>query len=275
MIRFYLTTLALMSCICLYAQGWQPAGARSMSMANSTVALTDVWSFHHNPAGLAFVENTSAGLSYENRFLLKELQTQAAVVAHPLKVGVISAGAQLYGHRAYRTTRVGLGYSMLLGEKISAGVQLNYQGIRIDHYGSKGTLTAEAGILAKVNSKVSLGFSVMNLGMAKLSEFEDDRFSTFMRLGLNYEISSKVAILAEIEKSIETKLRVKGGMEYEILDRFYLRMGAASNPTEITFGFGYEFKNRLKMDMGSAWQPHLGWSPHFGLTYELLNKKHA
>lgn len=273
MIRFYLTTFALLTCAFIQAQGWQPAGARSMSMANSTVALDDVWSYHHNPAGLAFVKSTSAGLSYENRFLLKELQTQAAVVAHPLKVGVISAGAQMYGYRAYRTTRVGLGYSMLLGEKISAGVQLNYQGIRIDNYGSKGTVSAEAGILAKINSKISLGFSVMNIGMAKLTAFEDDRFSTYMRLGLNYQISSKVAILAEVEKSIETKLRVKAGMEYELVERFFFRLGAASNPTEITFGIGYEFKNRLKIDLGSAWHQHLGWSPHFGLTYELLNKK--
>ena len=273
MIRIYLTTIALIICSFLNAQGWQPAGARSMSMANSTVALADVWSYHHNPAGLAFVKSTSAGLSYENRFLLKELQSQGAVVAHPLKVGVISAGAQMYGYRAYRTTRVGLGYSMLLGQNISAGVQLNYQGMRIDNYGSKGTVTAEAGILAKINPKISLGFSVMNIGMAKLSEFEDDRFSTYMRLGLNYQISSKVAILAEIDKSIESKLRVKAGMEYELLDRFFLRLGAASSPTEITFGIGYEFKNRLKIDMGSAWQQHLGWSPHFGLTYEILNKK--
>lgn len=273
MSRIHFIVFALLSSANIQAQGWKPAGARSMSMANSTVALVDVWSFHHNPAGLAFVKNVSAGLSYENRFLLKELQTQAAVVAQPLKVGVISAGAQMYGYRTYRTTRVGLGYSMLLGEKISAGVQLNYQGIRIDNYGSKGTVTAEAGFLAKINSKVSLGVSVMNIGMAKLSEFEDDRFSTYMRLGLNYQISSKVDILAEIDKSIETKLRVKAGMEYELVERFFFRLGAASIPTEITFGIGYEFKNRIKVDLGSAWHQHLGWSPHFGLTYELLNKK--
>ena len=273
MSKFYVTILLISTCGFLHAQGWQPAGARSMAMANSTVAIADVWSYHHNPAGLAFVKNTSAGLSYENRFLLKELQTQAAVFAQPLKVGVISAGAQIYGFRAYRTTRVGLGYSMLLGEKISAGVQLNYQGIRIDKYGSKGTVSAEAGVLAKINSKISLGFSVMNIGMARLSAFEDDRFSTYMRLGLNYSISKKVSLLAEIDKSIESKLRAKAGMEYELLDRFFLRLGAASNPTEITFGFGYEFKNRLKIDLGSAWHQHLGWSPNFGLTYEILNKK--
>ena len=254
------------------AQGWQPVGARSMSLANSTVAVSDVWSYHHNPGALANLKQVSAGLSYENRFLLKELQTQAFVVAIPLKIGVISAGAQSYGYKAYRTTRVGFGYSMKMGEKLSAGVQFNYQGLRIENYGNKNTVTAEAGILAKVNDKVSFGFSILNLGRAKLSEFQDDRFSTILRLGVRYQLSTKVLVLAEAEKEIETPLRAKAGIEYELLERFYMRVGAASNPMELTFGFGYQFKNRFKLDMGSAWQQHLGWSPHFGFTYDFKTK---
>ncbi len=73
MSRIHFIVFALLSSANIQAQGWKPAGARSMSMANSTVALVDVWSFHHNPAGLAFVKNVSAGLSYENRFLLIDI----------------------------------------------------------------------------------------------------------------------------------------------------------------------------------------------------------
>ncbi len=274
MTKCCLTAITLVIHSAFYAQGWQPAGARSMSMANSTAAVSDVWSFHHNPGALAYIQQTSAGISYENRYLLKELQTQAIVVAHPLKVGVISAGAQIYGYKLYKTTRIGLGYSLKLGEKISAGVQMNYQGLRIENYGSKSTVTAEAGLLAKINEKIAVGFSIMNLGRGKLSEFQDDRFSTFMRLGLNYRISDKVMVLLEAEKEVQAKLRAKGGFEYEILNRFFVRAGGACNPIEVTFGFGYQFKNRLKLDMGSAWQQQLGWSPHFGLTYELKAKAH-
>ncbi len=254
------------------AQGWQPVGARSMSMANSTVAVSDVWSFHHNPGALANLKQISAGLSYENRYLLKELQTQAFVVAIPFKVGIISAGVQTYGYKIYRTTRIGFGYSMKLGEKLSAGVQMNYQGLRIENYGSKSSVTAEAGILAKINDKITVGFSILNFGRAKLSEFQDDRFSTYLRLGINYKLSERVMILAEAEKEIETRLRAKAGLEYELLERFYTRFGAASNPMELTFGFGYRFKNNFKLDLGSAWQQHLGWSPHFGLTYDFKSK---
>jgi hypothetical protein len=274
MTKICLTAVLLIVYITSTAQGWLPVGARSMSLANSTVAVADVWSYHHNPGALAQVTQTSFGASYENRFLLKELQTQGLVCAVPLKVGVLSFGVQSYGYKTYRTNRIGAGYSLKLAEKIAAGVQLNYQGLRIDAYGSKNTVTAEFGFLAKISEKVSIGFSVLNLNKAKASLFQDDRFSTYMRLGTNYQISSKVRVLLEAEKEIQSKLRAKGGVEYELLDRFYVRAGAASNPIEVTFGFGYQFKNRLKLDMGSAWHQQLGWSPHIGLTYEIKPAVH-
>ena len=71
------TFLPLLLFFCSFtsvAQGWMPVGSRSNSMGNASVALTDVWAFHHNPAGLSELKNIHGGISYENRFLLKELQ---------------------------------------------------------------------------------------------------------------------------------------------------------------------------------------------------------
>lgn len=273
MIKRGLTILLIGFGTQIQAQGWQPVGARFQSLSNATVALSDVWSYHHNPAGLTELKCASLGFSYENRFLLKELQTQAFVFAQPFKWGVLSLGAQSFGYKYYRTTRIGMGYSLRLSEKFSAGVQLNYQGIRIENYGSKGTMTAEAGFLAKIAENITLGFSVSNLGRAQLTDFQDERFSTFLRLGMQYQISQKVRTLLEVEKEVKSKIRVKGGLEYELLNRFFMRAGAASQPIEFSFGFGYQFKNRLKMDLGSAWHQQLGWSPHVGMTFDFKSKE--
>jgi hypothetical protein len=256
----------------VFSQGWQPVGARSLSLANATVCLSDVWAFHNNPGALSELKATSVGLSYENRFLLKELQTQAFVVAHPLKKGVISFGGQFYGQSLYRTSRVGLGYSMKLSDKLSAGVQLNYQAVRITNYGQKGNVSAELGVLAKITDKINFGFSVFNVNRAKLAEFHDDRFNSVMRIGIYYEISSKVIVLAEAEKEVETPIRPKGAMEYKVSDKFFTRVGFSANPVEITFGSGIALKNGIKIDLGSSWHQVLGFSPHAGLTFD-FNKK--
>lgn len=255
------------------AQGWVPVGARSMSLANASVALSDVWSYHHNPGAIAGVEKTSFGVSYENRFLLKELQSQAFVFAHPIKKGVMSLGVQSFGYSLYRTNKIGLGYALKLSDKIYAGVQLNYLSLKINGYGSKGTVSGEAGILAKINDQVSFGFSVLNLNQAKLVPEQNDRFSTYLRLGLVYHVSSKVILLAEAEKEIDSKLRPKGAMEYQFSEKFFLRIGAAANPVELTFGTGLVLNKMIKLDIGSAWDQRLGWSPHVGLTVDLNSKK--
>src|SRR5574343_198678 len=196
--------LLLLAPFTLVAQGWLPMGARSNSMGNSSVTLTDVWAFHHNPGAIAQLEKQAIGISYENRFLLKELQSQGLVYGQPLKKGVLSFGAQTYGFKTYRTNRVGVGYSMKLSELFSAGVQLNYQNIRLtENYGSKNTVTAELGILAKITDKWRIGVSAFNLGRNKLADFQDDRFTTLMRLGTSYTVSKKVLVTAEVEKNVD------------------------------------------------------------------------
>ncbi|MGV3632643.1 MAG: hypothetical protein ACO1O6_15660 [Bacteroidota bacterium] len=273
MLKLVLFSFTVLFSLAIQAQGWLPVGARSMSLANASVALNDVWSYHHNPGALGALKKTTFGVSYENRFLLKELQSQAFVVAHPVKKGVFSLGVQSYGYSAYRTNRLGLGYALQLSDKIFAGVQVNYLSLKINGYGSKGTVSGEAGMLAKINEQLSFGFSVLNLNQAKLVPAQNDRFSTYLRLGLAYNVSSKVILLAEAEKEITGKLRPKGAMEYQFSEKFFLRIGAAANPVELTFGTGFVFKKMYKLDLGSAWDQRLGWSPHLGLTVDLNSGK--
>ena len=251
-----------------YGQGWVPAGARSMSLGNASVTFEDVWAFHHNPGALAEIENFTAGISYENRFLLKELQSQGLAVAIPLKVGVISVGGHMYGYNRFRSYKGGVGYSMKLAEKISAGVQLNYQGITLsDGYGSRGNMTAEAGIHARFTENWKIGLSVFNLNRAKLSDYEDDRFSTIMRLGTSYLFSKKFMLSIEAEKDLDYSFRFKSGLEYQVMDQFFLRAGVATTPLELSFGLGYHLK-KVHIDFGTAYHQILGWSPHFSLVFE-------
>jgi len=252
------------------AQGWLPMGSRSQSIANASVALSDLWSYHHNPAATSEVEKFGVGLSYENRFLLKELQSQGLVVVVPLKKGTLSSGAQSYGFSNYRTYRLGMGYSMNLSEYLSAGVQLNYHLINLTQdYGTHQTVTAEIGLLGKINQDWQIGFSVFNLTRNKLSEYMEDRYTSLFRLGTIYKVSSLVTLFGEVEKHVDYPLRGKFGVEYEALSQFYVRAGFATNPTELTFGLGYKFINSIMLDIGSAYHQQLGWSPNFSLSYQL------
>jgi len=249
------------------AQGWQPMGSRSMSLANASVAIEDAWAYHHNPAALANLKKIEFGVAYENRFLLKELQSQGLVIAVPLKMGVVSFGSQSFGFNQFRTFRTGVGFSMKLSDFLSVGVQLNHQFVRINPtYGNHQTVTAEVGALAKINEKWSLGFSIFNITRNKLSDFAEDRYSTILRLGTKYIISDKVLFLAEAEKNVDHTLRAKTGIEYLPMENLYIRGGFATAPIEFSFGLGYAFAGRYKLDIGSSYHQILGWSPNFSFS---------
>ncbi|MBU3660491.1 MAG: hypothetical protein FGM14_11500 [Flavobacteriales bacterium] len=268
--KLYLFIVNFLFVLFGFSQGWQPMGSRSMSLSNATVALEDVWAYHHNPAALSNLKKIEFGVSYENRFLMKELQSQGLVVAIPLKSGVISIGSQSFGYNQFRTYRNGLGYSMKLAEFLSVGVQLNHHFVRINsNYGNHQTVTAELGALAKINEKWSVAFSIFNITRNRISEFAEDRYSTLMRLGTKFSISEKVLVLAEAEKNIEHSIRFKTGIEYLPLDNFYVRGGFATAPIEFSFGLGYVFSKKYKLDLGSAYHQILGWSPHFSFTMQL------
>lgn len=266
--KIVLGILLVFSVIQADAQGWLPSGARSMSMSNASVGIYDVWSYHNNPGAIAKIDQLSAGIAYENRFLLRELQSQGIAVAIPLKTGVLSIGGLTYGYTQFRSTKAGLGYSLPLSDRFYAGVQLNYQGFQLaQNYGNVNTVTAEAGVYAEVTENWSMGFSVFNLTRTSLSEFQDDRLTTVMRLGTSYTFSKKLLVAAEFEKSIEYDVRFKSGLEYQAMKDFYFRAGIATAPVEFSFGTGYDFGN-IQLDVGTAYDMLLGWSPHFSLTYQ-------
>ena len=266
--RIFLITIFIFSLQFSFCQGWLPMGSRSHALGNASVAIDDIWAYHHNPANLVSVKKLGLGLSYENRFLLKELQSQGFVVALPLKAGVISFGLQSFGFKNFRTNRLGVGYSMKLAEFLSCGVQLNYHQVRLtDAYGRKDALTAELGLRANITDNWKVAFSVFNLTRTKISEFGEDRLSTLMRLGTQYTFSEKVMLVAELEKNIEFPVRFKTGIEYSPIRKLFLRGGFATQPIEISAGLGYRFKEQFQLDLGSAYHQILGWSPNFSFTY--------
>jgi hypothetical protein len=255
------------------SQGWTNIGARSNSLANASVSIADVWAYHHNPAALGELKQVSVGVSYENRFLLKEFQSQGVAYAQPLKYGVLSVGAQFYGYKQFRTQRIGAGYSLQLANRFFAGVQLNYQGLQLnENYGNRHSVTAEVGLQTLFSNNWRLGFSVTNIARAKLNDYQDERFSTNFRLGMSYSLSNKVLFLLEGSKTIIDKVRVKLGVEYQAVKNFYVRAGVSGAPIEFSFGLGYKWK-MISIDAGLSYQQLLGWSPHFSLTYTANKKK--
>ncbi len=244
-----------------------PVGARSAAMGNATVMMSDLWSIHHNQAGLASIENISVGFHFENKFIFPEYGLQSAAFVFPTKTGVLGLNLSYFGYSKYNETKIGLAYAKTFYDKFSIGIQLDYLNTYIaEGYGNKGTAVFEAGIMTEPVENLYVGAHIYNPTRSKIADYDDERIPTIMRIGLGYNFADKVFLSVETEKDLVNKAIFKAGIEYDFLKNIYLRTGISTNPYQTAFGLGYVFK-RLKADIAFSTHQILGITPHISINY--------
>jgi hypothetical protein len=248
-------------------------GARSAGMAHASVTLSDVWSSHHNQAGLAWLEQSEAGVFVQNRFLMKELNYGGFAYAHKLNTGALALSYTNFGYHLYGESKIGLGYGMKFTNMISGGVQLNYHHLRLaNNYGRNSALTAELGLQTYLTDKIMLAAHLFNPTRTSLNEYNKEKIPTIMRLGMNYLFSKQVLATLEAEKDIDMKPIFRMGIEYKTSNKFYLRGGIGTQPTLAAFGFGLN-NGTIKLDVAASYHQVLGFTPDLSFVYQLKNTK--
>jgi hypothetical protein len=268
LLLFTTSVLFLLSQIAFAGGDNRPSGARSAAMGTSSVALTDIWSAFNNQAGLARLSSPTAGIYYENRFLLKELGYKAGAFALPLNQGTVAMSFSHFGYAAYNESKIGLAFAKAFGKYIAFGLQLDYNMARLaESYGNRNFITFEAGLLANITPALAVGAHVYNPIRAKLSEFNYERAPVIMRLGAAYEITDKIILTAETEKDMDHEANFKAGLEYKLIPQLHLRGGISTNPSSNSFGVGI-FAGDFIIDISASYHNVLGFSPQASLNYK-------
>ncbi|HLP14443.1 MAG TPA: hypothetical protein VK177_21110 [Flavobacteriales bacterium] len=242
-------------------------GARQLGMGGCGLTLRDVWGTQHNQANLAWINQYSAGIYYENKFGLKETSLKNISGAIPVgKIGAFGVCATQFGFTNYNQSKYGLGYGMRVAEGFSMGLQLNYNALRLgDIYGSKKAFTAEFGINAKLIEKLTFGAHIYNVSRTMLTKTPVNEFiPTVVRLGLQYNFSEAVSALAETESTINYSTNVKIGIEYRMKNKFFMRAGINTKPFQAAFGIGYHYK-LMYVDIAACYHQVLGFTPALSL----------
>jgi hypothetical protein len=242
-------------------------GGRAAAMANTSVALYDGWSGFNNQAGLGWCRKFSAGASYENRFLLKELSLKALGAVLPVKKGAFGLSFRHFGFSLYNEIKTGLAFGMRFGNAFSVGIQLDYLRFHIgDDYGTKNLFTFEIGLQYRVKEQLCLGVHIFNPVPMKLTDDPVERIPTVIRLGTAWQVSQNLIMSAEVEKDLMNKPILKAGLEYNLINPLYIRIGYLTTPSQFTFGFGIEFGG-LNFDIASSYHMVLGFSPQGSIIY--------
>jgi hypothetical protein len=263
-----LTMLGLAGIAASAFEGVGTAGARSAGMGRTSVALSDFWSVHNNPAGMALRQQTEAGVYYENRFLMKELSLKSAAFVLPVRFGVLGLSFSQFGYSMFNENKLGLAYARSFGDYLRLGVQLDYLSTRFgEGYESANNVTFEAGVQSNLNEKMVIGAWIFNPIKARLSSYTDERVPLIMRFGLLYQFTDRFSGTAEVEKQSDRQTDLRAGLEYALTTTFYARMGVSTNPEMLTLGTGMNF-GRLQLDIAASMHQVLGVSFQSGISYQ-------
>ncbi len=244
-----------------------PAGGRSYAMGGTSVTTGDLWSLSNNQAGAAWLKGGSAGLSFQNRFLLKELMYEQVAVAWAVTPGTFGLLAGRFGNDNYNEMKAGLSFARKFGKKFAAGVQLDYLRIHLsDDYGNKNLLSCEIGIQYRADHHLFIGVHLLNPIPVKITSYPEELLPATLCAGISYCLSETFLVAVEAEKELVQKLQLRAGAEYHFAKPMYVRIGVSTNPASFSFGFGLEY-GKLTIDMASGYHQALGFSPSGSLGY--------
>lgn len=260
-------TLVLLKTSLLPAQILRkPISANYTGLGAYSLNHVDVFSFTSNQASLAQLQNITAGVYVERRFLLSELSNYTAVIALPTTTGNFGLKTNYYGFSDYNETQLGLAYGRKLGSKVDIGAQFNYYGVRIAGYGNASAISFELGTVMHITDKLHAGVHVANPVGGKFGKDKEEKLSSVYSMGLGYDASEKFFVSAEVEKEENQPVNVNAGMQYKFLSQLLARVGISTATSAAWFGLGLNLKS-FRIDITTSYHSQLGITP--GLLFLL------
>lgn len=242
------------------------AGAAEAGTGYACITKTGFWSSFHNQAILAFNKSLIMGINYENRFSLKETGLRSAGIAVPVNNAAVAGVFSHFGYADFSRSFAGIACGLMLSEKLSAGVQIDYFRERMaGEYKNKQFISFETGVLISITENVSAGIHLFNPVPNSLRK---TGVPSRLRAGTGIRMNS--ALIAGIEAEISTgeKLNLRTGFEYEAARNLYLRGGFSTQSASFSLGLGYILKS-LMTDISFSTHERLGITSSVSLIYKL------
>jgi hypothetical protein len=226
--------------------------------------FTDVFSSLSNQAALANMQQASAGIYAERKFLLA-LTQGTGIVALPTQHGNIGIVLHYFGAEGYNESQVALALAKKLG-RVDLGIRFNYTHIQVPAYGTDGAVSMELGTLWHISDQLHTGVQITNPLGGRFKRHAAEKLATVFRLGLGYEVTEKVLISTEIMKEENRPVNVLVGLQYHFMEKLFVRAGITTATTIPFMGVGLQWKN-IRVDITANYHAQLGVTPGLMIVF--------
>ena len=261
---FFCVVVMISVCISIDSQSQTTIGARSISLGQSGIALTDdVWAIFSNPA-LLTTSHTHISF-YGFRYVgIAEITDMAASAGLPTRAGTLAAGFHRYGFNLFNRTQLRLGYKYRL-ERFHAGASLNYSHVQFGGgYRSAGAAGLNIGLAAQLSNNLWLGARATNINQPAYGD-SDEYLPRDLSVGLSFLPSDGITLLLDAVKDVRFPASIRAGAEIMLVDGLYGRAGITTQPQTYSGGFGYT-GNRWQFNIGVQQHVPLGLSPAMDMS---------
>ena len=210
-------------------------------------------SLYYNPSIISSATSPTLQVRFVNKFAIKELSTYSLQAIYPNSFASVAVSAATFGSSFYRNSSVGLTLSKSFLKQWAVGASFYYQKIVLPTVQLNQQMV-DVGVTYTPNASVTVALSALNV----LSDCS-------IRLGATWGIVSQVALLTELVYDSNKFSSVSFGIEYELLQSFYLRAGLIAPTVQPSFGLGYSI-GKFTLDVGCSYHAQLGMSSGAGLN---------
>ena len=260
---------------------YQPS-ARARGMSGAFIAsCNDPNAIFYNPGALAYADR-GISLGYAQLFNNSFQLLMSGALAYSLpKIGTISLGMQALdvefeGQKLQQEGTYSLAHSILLMGDVHSQLYVGY-GLNLYYLkfgetvggidpGNQTTYGVNLGALAVLHQRTRIAFAVKNLNNPSMGSDQTFNLPQHLALGIAYEPYEGVITEIDLSQKLGEETKIQAGIEFEVIENFWLRTGASTYPNSISGGFGVLFKG-IKVDYGFSSHPVLPITHQFSLGY--------
>lgn len=241
------------------------SGINNFGAGNNSIAVVDEHSILNNQAGSITDNNWTFVAGMINLYGFSTLNSlYTAGTKRVGEYGVVGLSLKYLGDSELNEQLLGLSYSRKLMDRWYLGIQFDLLSYRSKISGNILSPTVEIGTLVKANKSLTFGFHIFNPFGKALSA--NPYAETLVRLGGEYKVSEKVAILAEAQKFLLVPVSLNIGISYQVIDQLMIRTGYQLQGNQFHVGVSYR-GNTIGIHGATGVHNSLGLSSGAGVSF--------
>lgn len=221
--------------------------ARSISMSGAALFNQDIWTVQNNPSLLGTLKHRSFGIASNYLVEFPEIQSFSAISSWPTYLLNFAVYYSNYGNKLVQEHHLGVTLARQFGELFTFGLNL-------DHYTNEFSREVQnsyffsfqiSGTLL-LPSEYKLAVHALN---PLANEVDSQSVPSTYRIGVSKQYYGSLHLSLEIGQYNAQHTALRFGMDYEVLEHFFLRLGTVANQQILSTGLGYKWQ-QLQIDCG-------------------------